>query len=52
MSSGSLGLATRRPDYAKWSIEELRTLARQLQIADARRKSRRELLDLFAPESG
>lgn len=36
-------------DYAQWSIEELWELAAQLRVAGARRKSRRELIDLFAP---
>jgi hypothetical protein len=35
-------------DYSQWSIEELWQLASQLRVADARRKSRRELIDLFA----
>jgi hypothetical protein len=35
-------------DYSQWSIEELWQLAAQLRVADARRKSRRELIDLFA----
>lgn len=38
-----------RNDYSQWSIEELWQLASQLRVADARSKSRRELLDLFAP---
>ena len=41
-------LRASRRDYSQWSIEELWTFASQLQIAGARRKSRRELLDLFA----
>lgn len=39
-----------RNDYSQWSIEELWQLASQLRVAGARSKSRRELLDLFAPE--
>jgi hypothetical protein len=39
-----------RNDYSLWSIEELWQLASQLRVAGARSKSRRELLDLFAPE--
>jgi hypothetical protein len=35
-------------DYSQWSIEELWDLASQLRVAGARRKSRRELIDLFA----
>jgi hypothetical protein len=35
-------------DYSQWSIEELWQLASQMRVADARRKSRRELIDLFA----
>lgn len=35
-------------DYSQWSIEELWELASQLRVAGARRKSRRELIDLFA----
>lgn len=38
-----------RNDYSQWSIEELWQLASQLRVAGARSKSRRELLDLFAP---
>jgi hypothetical protein len=36
-------------DYSLWSIEELRQLAAQMRVAGARGKSRRELIDLFAP---
>jgi len=35
-------------DYSQWSIEELKQLAWQLRVADARSKSRRELIDFFA----
>lgn len=38
-----------RNDYSQWSIEELWELASQLRVAGARNKSRRELLELFAP---
>jgi len=37
-----------RADYTQWSIEELWQLASQMRVADARSKSRRELIDLFA----
>lgn len=37
----------RQPNYAGWSIEELRALAAQLQLPDAQRKSRSELLGIF-----
>ena len=37
-----------RADYTQWSIEELWQLASQMRVADARTKSRRELIDLFA----
>jgi hypothetical protein len=40
-------------DYSQWSIEELWQLASQMRVAGARRKSRRELIDLFAvPSTG
>ena len=39
-------------DYSQWSIEELWELASQLRVAGARRKSRRELIDLFAAPLG
>jgi hypothetical protein len=48
MYAPSAGSASRAPDYSQWSIEELWKLATQLRIANARRKSRRELIDLFA----
>jgi hypothetical protein len=38
----------RRPDYAHWSVEELRQFARQLRVRDAGTKNRRELVELFA----
>lgn len=37
-----------QPDYTRWSIEELRALAVQLQVPNAREKTRRELLGLLA----
>lgn len=37
-----------RVDYTQWSIEELWQLASQMRLTDARSKSRRELIDLFA----
>ena len=37
-----------RADYSQWSIVELWQLASQMRVADARSKSRRELIDLFA----
>jgi hypothetical protein len=37
-------------DYSQWSIEELWQLASQMRVAGARRKSRRELIDLFAAQ--
>ena len=36
-----------RPDYRSWSVEELRALARQLQVPGAAGKSRMDLLRLF-----
>ena len=38
----------RRPDYACWSVEELRQFAQQLRVRDARSKNRQELVELFA----
>jgi hypothetical protein len=38
----------RRPDYARWSVEELRQFAQQLRVRDARSKNRQELVELFA----
>jgi hypothetical protein len=38
-------------DYSQWSIEELWRLASQLRVAGARSKSRRELIELFAPNA-
>jgi hypothetical protein len=35
------------PDYSRWTIEELRQFAFQLRVRDARKKNRRELLELF-----
>jgi hypothetical protein len=45
--SASRSRAT-QADYSTWSIEELWQLASQMRVADARSKSRRELIDLFA----
>jgi len=36
-----------RPDYSRWTYEELRQFALQLHVRDARAKSRRELVELF-----
>jgi hypothetical protein len=36
-----------RPDYSRWTVEELRRFARQLRVRDAGTKSRRELIELF-----
>jgi hypothetical protein len=36
-----------RPDYSRWTIEELRQFAQQLRVRDARFKCRRELIELF-----
>jgi hypothetical protein len=38
--------------YAAWTIEELRQLACQLQLANAGAKTRRELLELLAGHPG
>lgn len=35
------------PDYSRWSIEELRAFATQLQLPKAATMSRSELLDVF-----
>jgi hypothetical protein len=35
------------PDYTRWSVEELRAFARQLQLPDAMRKNRGELIEIF-----
>jgi hypothetical protein len=37
----------RAPDFHRWSVEELRALAFQLQIPGARSKSRQELIEFF-----
>jgi hypothetical protein len=34
-------------DYNYWTIEELRALGTQLQVPDARRKTRAELLEIL-----
>jgi hypothetical protein len=36
-----------RPDYSRWTYEELRRFAVQLRVRDASIKSRRELVELF-----
>ena len=36
-----------RPDYSRWTYEELRQFALQLRVRDARAKSRSELVELF-----
>jgi hypothetical protein len=36
-----------RRDYRRWSVEELRAFASQLQLPNASAKSRSELLDIF-----
>ena len=36
-----------RPDYSRWTYEELRRFALQLRVRDAGAKSRRELVELF-----
>jgi hypothetical protein len=37
----------RRPDYSRWTVEELRRFAHQLRVRGADTKSRRELVELF-----
>ena len=39
--------ADRAPDYATWTIEELRAFAQQLQLPNASHQNRRELLEIF-----
>ena len=39
--------STGRPDYSRWTYEELRRFALQLRVPDAGVKSRRELVELF-----
>lgn len=39
-----------RPDYSRWTYEELRQFALQLRVQDARAKSRRELMEFFDGE--
>ena len=41
------GGAMPRPDYSRWTYEELRQVALQLRVRDAGAKSRRELVELF-----
>ena len=36
-----------QPDYACWTLEELRALGAQLQVPNARVKTRGELLEVF-----
>jgi hypothetical protein len=36
-----------QPDYEYWSVEELRALGAQLQLPNARAKTRDELLEMF-----
>jgi hypothetical protein len=47
MSLPRLATPPPRPDYSRWTIEELRQFAMQLRVRDARAKSRRELVELF-----
>jgi len=46
MPSGGVGPLP-RPDYSRWTYEELQQFALQLRVRDARAKSRRELVELF-----
>jgi hypothetical protein len=46
MPSGAVGPLP-RPDYSRWTYEELQQFALQLRVRDARAKSRRELVELF-----
>ncbi|HET8698108.1 MAG TPA: hypothetical protein VFO94_11505 [Gammaproteobacteria bacterium] len=41
------GKPSGRPDYSRWTYEELRRFAVQLRVRDAGIKSRRELVELF-----
>ena len=36
-----------RIDYSRWSVEELRAFALQMQLPDAATRTRRELLEIF-----
>ena len=48
MSFTAVGLdSPHRPDYSRWTVEELRRFAHQLRVRDADTKSRRELVELF-----
>lgn len=52
---GPLAAAPRPPriDYSRWSVEELRAFALQMQLPDAATRTRRELLEIFAhPAAG
>lgn len=40
--------SSRPAGYGAWTIEELRALARQLQLPGADAKTRRELLEIFS----
>ena len=44
---GRVATLISRPDYSRWTYEELRQFALQLRVRDARAKSRRELMELF-----
>jgi hypothetical protein len=44
---GRTALSGGRPDYSRWTYEELRRFAVQLRVRDAGVKSRRELVELF-----
>jgi hypothetical protein len=48
---GNSAARSAQSDYTQWSIEELWQLASQLRVAGARSKTRRELIDLFGPNS-
>jgi hypothetical protein len=41
------GAQGRCTDYERWTIEELRAFGAQLQLPDARRKTREELLEIL-----
>ena len=46
-SPGERSAPPRYADYERWTIEELRALGAQLQLPDARRKTRGELLEIL-----
>lgn len=50
-TSGAMAGPMRLSSYAAWSVEELRELAKQLQLPDATLKTRRELLEILDGES-